>query len=396
MFWKDRFKVIWSSMKYRESWTFRPRQSVGLIKYLMHSRPAWRGSTAELNAYSPPVGGQSYRRYLQGLKRICRGDWTPLVAHVSVTDRCPYHCRRCSNIINSQNDPPLDKLAMLFNKLHSAGTSRVCLTGGEPALREDLPQIVEACGPALSPLLFTSGYGLEKSLAEKLRQAGLAAVFISLDHFAAFEHDRIRSYHGSFAKAINAIRACLHAGIYTAVQAVVEPSLLLNNDLERFLEFCRELEVDEIMLLEPVSVGQKQNCARLDESSRKTLAQLHLRAAGDPKLPKISSMSWLESPECLGCQAGLSFIYVSAQGEVFPCDFTPISFGNIYELELPEIQKRLQQVLKRPSQTCLALRLEKQYRDTSNCFFTWDQAQNILRDYESGPLPALFQYLYHG
>jgi MoaA/NifB/PqqE/SkfB family radical SAM enzyme len=396
MFWKDRLKVIWSSMKYRESWTLRPRQSFGLIKYLLHSRPTWRGGIAELNAYSPPVGGESYRRYLQGLKRIYRGDVVPLVAHVSVTDRCFYHCGRCSNVNRCDNDPRLEMLLELFKQLRAAGTSRACITGGEPMLRADLVRIVEACGSDLSPLLFTSGHGLDENLAKQLHQAGLTAAFISLDHYLASKHDGIRGMAGAFDKAVEAVRACLHSGIYTAVQAVVESAMLKNGDLNEYLAFCQKLGVDEVMLLEPVQVGNRPACDRLDNCDRKRLAEIHLNSTRNNSLPKVSSMSWLESADCLGCQAGFTFIYISSKGEVFPCDFTPISFGNVYELGLTIIQNRLGRLLRRPSQRCLAPRLEKYYRDKGLYFMSWEQAQEVLHDYEPGPMPKLFRYLYHG
>ena len=154
MFLKERLKVIWASLKYRESWTFRPRQSWGLLKYLMHTRPSWRGSLAELNAYCPPIGSKTYGRYLHGLKRICRQDWTPLVAHVSVTDRCPYRCERCSNVSKSDKDPELSTLKQLFRELVSAGTSRVCLTGGEPTCARTLctlSMLAGLCRRSFSP-----------------------------------------------------------------------------------------------------------------------------------------------------------------------------------------------------------------------------------------------------
>ena len=150
------------------------------------------------------------------------------------------------------------------------------------------------------------------------------------------------------------------------------------------------------MLLEPVAVGDRELNDYLDESHRKKLVDLHLQSSWDSKLPKVSSMSWLESGECLGCQAGMSFIYISAQGEVFPCDFVPISFGNVYEIGLPAILKRMHLLLKRPSKCCLALRLKKYYRDKGGLFFTWEQCQEMLQNYDPGPMPELFKYLCHG
>lgn len=382
-------------MRYPAAWSLGPRQSLGLLKHLWHTRPTWRGATAELSLYSPPIGGPGYGRHLQGLRRIGRGEWVPLLVDLSVTDRCPYTCRRCSNVAGGSQDPSLADLLRLVDQLQKAGTTRVAFTGGEPLLREDLVSLVEACGETLSPLLYTSGYGLDAERARELRRAGLTAAFISLDHFLAEEHDYIRGRPGAFSAALDAIRACQEAGIYTATQAVVEPSLLAAGVLERYLEFCQRLGVDEVRLLEPVPVENGSPVACLDAEARKRLAKLHLQAAHDRSLPKISSMSWVEGPECLGCQAGFSFLYVSAQGEVFPCDFLPLSFGNVHQLGLAEIHRRFARCLKHPAPTCLALKLGNLYGDREVYPLAWGETEAIFRDYQPGPLPRLLRYLCH-
>lgn len=380
-------------MRYREAWGFRPRQSFGLLRYLLGTRPTWRSGTAELNVYSPPVGSAAYSRYLRGLRRMGRSEWVPLVVHVSLTDRCPYRCRRCSNVARGGRDPTLEALARLGQQLRAAGTCRVALTGGEPLMRDDLPAVVEAYGPELSPVVFTSGYGLDAGRAEELRRSGLAAAFVSLDHFLPHQHDRVRGRPGAFDRAVDAIRACREAGLYTAAQAVVGRSLLAKGQLERFLAFCKGLGVHEVMLLEPVPVGRGPTDADVDQDARQRLAGVQLRAARDADLPKVSSMSWLESPECLGCQAGLSFFYVTARGEVFPCDFAPVSFGNVFELGVQEIHARLVRMLKRPSSACLARRLRRVYGEGRTCPLVWEEAEVILQGYQPGPLPRLLRYL---
>ena len=350
--WFDRLKVAIRSLAYREAWGFRPRQSLGMFHYLANTRPTWRDGEAEMNVYSPPVGSPAYARYLRGLQRMDRGEWVPLVVHLSVTDRCRYRCDRCSNCAQCGDDPPLETLVRLAEDLRAAGTCRVALTGGEPMLRDDLPAVVEACGRDLSPVLFTSGYGLDSGKARQLHQAGLAAAFVSLDHFLAEEHDRVRGEAGAFDRAVEAIRACREAGLYTAAQAVIGSSLLEKGRLERFVAFfAKRWGAHEVMLLEEVPIrGQP---AQGDAAAvRQRLEAMQLRSARDARMPKVSSMSWLESAQCLGCQAGFSFLYVSARGDVFPCDFVPLSFGNIHELGIAAIHERMQRrcsgVLRRP------------------------------------------------
>jgi MoaA/NifB/PqqE/SkfB family radical SAM enzyme len=106
-------------------------------------------------------------------------------------------------------------------------------------------------------------------------------------------------------------------------------------------------------------------------------------------------MSWLESPDCLGCQAGFSFWYLSAGGDVFPCDFVPLSFGNLRELGFEEIRRRMQQLLRHPSTTCLACAMRERYGEGVDGPLPWQSTQALLRHYDPGPSPKLLRYLCH-
>jgi MoaA/NifB/PqqE/SkfB family radical SAM enzyme len=174
------------------------------------------------------------------------------------------------------------------------------------------------------------------------------------------------------------------------------PSLLDGGRLERFFAFCDGLDVQEVMLLEETPIADRRTSPAEDEVIRRRLAAAQLRAARDATMPKVSSMSWLESPKCLGCQAGFSFLYVTARGEVAPCDFVPLSFGNIYELGVRVIHDRMLGLLKRPSSICLARRLRIRYGQRSDWPIRWEDAQTILRDYDPGSPPELLRYLSNG
>jgi len=179
---------------------------------------------------------------------------------------------------------------------------------------------------------------------------------------------------------------------------VVEAPLLQGKGLERYLEFCRGLGVDEVMLLEPIPVAGAAPVNLLDDGARMELSLLHRRAARDLSLPKVSTMSFLEGPDILGCQAGFSFLHVTTEGEVLPCDFVPISFGNFFELGLDPILERIRRTLKGPSRGCLALGVRAALQGSAaasrDAFpVLWNEAQGILAGYDPGPPPGLMRHL---
>jgi MoaA/NifB/PqqE/SkfB family radical SAM enzyme len=354
----ERLRVFWKAAMCPELWQLGLRPLIGLTKASLSTRPVTAPSGTIAFANCPPIGTLGFRRYLRGLKRLTAGSNVPLVAHISVTDRCGYNCQRCSNLRRSSSDPEKEKILRLLEDLKQAGTASIAFTGGEPLLRDDLELFVAACLPEMAPMVFTSGEGLEQSRAQRLREAGLVGAFISLDHYLPQEHDAIRGRNGAFETAKQAISLCLSAGIYTAAQAVVTLSLLDDGVIDRFLAFCLRLGVHDVVLLEPMAVCEKGCDKGLDGTTRQKLADLHLRAVRDRSLPKVTAMSFLEGANFFGCQAGVTFLYVSAAGDVFPCDFAPLSFGNVYEVGLTATLQRLAEAFPAPSGQCLALQVK--------------------------------------
>ena len=100
-----------------------------------------------------------------------------------LTDRCPLHCPYCSNPTRPAEGEELrtDEWQRGFGEAAELGVLHLHLSGREPLLRPDLPELVRAAREAgLYTNLLTSGVGLTRPTAERLRDAGLDSVQISL------------------------------------------------------------------------------------------------------------------------------------------------------------------------------------------------------------------------
>jgi len=119
-----------------------------------------------------------------------------------------------------------------------------------------------------------------------------------------------------------------------------------------------------------------------------------LVAAGCASLPKVTALSALESPGFLGCQAGFTYVYVNTAGEVFPCTFAPLSFGNVYRTGCEEILGRLAKHIPSASKTCLLARLPALNDPSTDTFPTpWSRTQEILEYCEPDEPPAFIKTL---
>jgi cyclic pyranopterin phosphate synthase len=107
---------------------------------------------------------------------------------VSVTDRCNLRCSYCMPQedyiwLPRQELLTFEEIARLVEVFTSLGVQDVRLTGGEPLLRRDLPQLVKmlAANPRIRDLALTTNGVLFADQGEALRKAGLHRVTISLD-----------------------------------------------------------------------------------------------------------------------------------------------------------------------------------------------------------------------
>ncbi len=146
---------------------------------------------------------------------------------ISITDRCNLRCTYCMpRAIFDENHSFLPRTSLLsFEEIERIatlfvrrGVQKIRLTGGEPLLRRGVEQLIEKLArlqtPAGKPVeiaLTTNGVILAK-MAQRLRDAGLARVTVSLDGLSESTFQQMTDSHVSVATVLNGIRAAQAAG----------------------------------------------------------------------------------------------------------------------------------------------------------------------------------------
>jgi pyrroloquinoline quinone biosynthesis protein E len=128
----------------------------------------------------------------------------PLGLLAELTHRCPLGCPYCSNpLALDKRDDELDTAtwARVFREAASLGVLQVHLSGGEPAARRDLPELVKAAREAgLYNNLITSAVGLTSQTLAVLADAGLDHVQVSIQDSDEVSADHIAGYKGASAR----------------------------------------------------------------------------------------------------------------------------------------------------------------------------------------------------
>jgi len=311
-----------------------------------------------INSFMPPFPSRAFGTLVNGLHALRAGKAIPISAYIAVTNRCRYRCWHCSRDHRDGSELDTAELARLVGELQDMGLSIIGFTGGEPLLRDDLAEVVASVDDRSSTVLFTSGDGLTAERASELRDAGLFGVAVSLDHHSPGVHDRRRGVEGAFQSALAAIRNCLDHGFYTMIQLVATRDVIEGTTIDRYLELAGRLGVHEIRLLEPMPTGKLLDgdpacCISCEQ--REALRRLHTRTNKSRSLTKVCAFAHVEHEERYGCGAGFQHFYIDGSGNVCPCDFVPVSFGNVREEGVSDICARMAQELGKPRPRCFLM-----------------------------------------
>jgi len=140
-----------------------------------------------------------------------------------VTYGCPLHCPYCSNPVSSPAGLELEtsEWKRVFQEAARLGVLHLGLSGGEPLLRRDLPDLVAGARAAgLYTNLITSGIGLDPARARQLRTLGLDSVQISLQADEAELGDSIAGARAHQRK-LDAAAAVTQAGLPLSLNLVL-------------------------------------------------------------------------------------------------------------------------------------------------------------------------------
>ena len=81
------------------------------------------------------------------------------------------------------------------------------------------------------------------------------------------------------------------------------------------------------------------------------------KANKSSKYPKITTFAYTESQEKYGCGAGNQHSYINAYGDLMPCDFVPMKFGNVRVENTKKLWTEMNKALDGPKIGCFANRV---------------------------------------
>lgn len=286
----------------------------------------------------------------------------------NMTRRCNLKCIHCyssSRNIRYRNELTTDEGKKLISDLAAFGSPVILFSGGEPLMREDLPELVKfAVDRGIRAVISTNGTLLTKKTAEILKKTGISYAGVSLDGMQK-SHDRFRGVEGAFDMTLKGIRTCRDEGIKVGIRFTINrknfsdiPALFELIEKENIPRACFYHLVysgrGSLLIDEDLSHGETRKVVDLimdrtrdlfERGKPKELLTVDNHADGPYVYMRLSREDPARAAEALsllmvneGNSSGNGIGCVSWDGEVYADQFwRGISFGNVRKRPFSEI-----------------------------------------------------------
>lgn len=261
-----------------------------------------------------------------------------------LTYRCPLRCPYCSNPLDLAAHPDaLDAAAWAraFREARALGVVHVGLTGGEPTLRRDLPEIVAAASrETLHVHLVTAGVPIDAAGLEGLAREGLGSVQLSVQDAEAAASDRLAGAP-VFEKKLAFARAVRALGLPLTLNVVLHRTNLCR--VAQLAALARELGASRLELANAQYHGWALRNRDALLPSREQLHEAALAVARErersPGLEIVFVLADYFAGRPKPCMGGWGrrAIVVAPDGRVLPCHGAaalPLEFYSLRERPL--------------------------------------------------------------
>ena len=217
----------------------------------------------KMNYFTPNKPLRYYLHYLDLALRLYRGLFLntlgfkyPLVSGHKLTYNCNLRCGMCPFWQRSYKDTSLQDEKRIIKAIYDAGVCLIAFEGGEPLLREDLPEILEYSRTlGLNTSIITNGVLLDRKI-DSIAPYIDGSIYVSLDGIGE-THDKIRGFRGCFNKTIEGIRSCTGKAFVTINTTIMRENV---GEVPDIVKLAKELKVGISLALaynyEDISIEQ--------------------------------------------------------------------------------------------------------------------------------------------
>jgi AdoMet-dependent heme synthase len=300
----------------------------------------------------------------------------PFTIAWEVTRACAYacvHCRADAMHTPDPNELNTKEALHLIDRLADFGSPILIFTGGDPMMRKDLHELIAyATQKGLRCSLTPTATALPTTARlEKVRDAGIRRIALSLDAPSAEIHDHFRQVAGSWQRTMDILHRAQEIGISVQVNTTISKH---NVDiLDEMVPFIQEVGAVQwsLFFLVPTGRAQVKNMISAEEHERtfnwlydlsktapfdikSTAAPMYRRVAIERKRaeqggdnPVTFQGAGFQYADGLnrptrGVNDGNGFLFISHVGDIQPSGFLPLTAGNVRTDDVIDVYRNSQ------------------------------------------------------
>ena len=280
----------------------------------------------------------------------------------NITKKCNLRCEHCyisaGRISKAEAEDELstDECFGVIDQLAEVNSEALLiLTGGEPLMRKDMFEIASyANATGFWVVVGTNGVFITEELCERMIDAGIKGVSLSLDSLDPATHDRFRGVEGAWQNTVDGSKVLQRAGLPFIVQTTIG-----SHNREAILDIARlahtlGARVFNLYFLVPAGRGvfisditpqqYEETLSQLMDVQKEFAGRMLVNSKCAPHYQRLLYERDRESPFLKsfaagagGCPAGTHYLGIRPNGDVTPCPYLPAYGGNLRELTFKEI-----------------------------------------------------------
>ena len=267
---------------------------------------------------------------------------------LSITSACPYNCNYCYQKLDRGKDVEIETLIRTVRKLQEMGIAFFNIEGGEPFLvYERLKSLCSVIDTRSEIWINSTGAGMTRERLMELKYLNVTAIMFSLHSPDKDAFNRFMGNDSAWNAMEAGVKMCHEAGLAVAFNTCLMRDDYYNGTFERIMDKAKNFKACLIQIIKPKPAGgwlEKGDIEFTPEDLAYIKAKVNQYNLQEEfsGYPSISAQIIEEDKAVFGCTAGgTDRFYINAKGDLQPCEFLNISFGNITVDRFEDIYQKM-------------------------------------------------------